>query len=246
MIAFPDTHRSFQRRLALLVATATLAGCAALPISAFAQAGQDSAQISTSAVNLIGWDGAEADSRGQLHMDDHGITFVQNGTPHPVAWSSVRRFAVEHTSRGLIRGAGGMAAGFAPLGAGQLYSAIRPEAQALSLLYVDDHQGLHAAVILLPSDSRKKVLMAFNRAGLQPSALLAQAADAQHDLRLDPSPEDRESVAGHGQQVCVLFPQATTQAMPAAYAAAVYEGPSLKELLDALSDLEARLNRLPA
>jgi hypothetical protein len=200
-------------RIALLLASMALAGPAAFA--------QEPAPFQSGAVNLIGWDGVAQGNHGQLRIDGQGLEFQRDGQAHRIAWANLRRFAIERTSRGLIRGTGGTIASFSPQGAGQLYSAIRPGAQALSLLYADDQQALHAAVVILPANCRDGVLAAFAAAGFQPATVLTLPADDQPGAHFVPAMRDPAGAVR--QDVRVAFPRATTDAMPAAYAAELYE-----------------------
>lgn len=218
----PSFRAPFGTRMALLVASLALAGYAAMPLEACARSAAGDGIVSTGAVNLIGWDGAPQGNHGELRLTGDGMDFVKDGADHRIAWSAIRRFSIEHTTRGLIRGTGGTLAGFAPQGAGQLYSAIRLGAEALSILYADEHQGLHAAVVILPRSSRDAVVQAFAHAGLQPADVLTlPPQEAQGD---DGATTPRQGdEAPQPAQIRIGFPEASTRAMPAAYAAELYE-----------------------
>ncbi|WP_454798532.1 DUF4410 domain-containing protein [Novosphingobium lindaniclasticum] len=123
------------------------------------------------AVNIIGFAGLAAGTAGRLEIDGDLIRFTGKTAYGVIPMDAVRGMSLEHSNKGLMRGVKGNVASMAPQ-AGQIYSMIRPGAETLTLFYVDERQGFHGAVLLLPKTSRQSVLQAFDQAGIQPASVM--------------------------------------------------------------------------
>jgi hypothetical protein len=206
--------------LALVLSIAMGAATAAMPGAARAQimAAGDAPMEIDGVVNIIGFDGVKPNSGGRLTFGNNGIAFVDGKTTGSIPFEAIRSFSIEHSNKGLMRGIKGTLAGFAPQGAGQLYSAIRPGAETVSLLYTDRNHALHGAVLIVPKKRRDDVLDAFARAGLAPgNPAMADAPDVSGRITHHPmAPGERPSVH-------VTLPDSSAQGLPAAYVAGIYE-----------------------
>jgi hypothetical protein len=203
-----------------------IAGCLALagPHAAFAQprhGSDDHGPIEIGdVVNLAGADLAEPGNVGVLTLGAGEILFTHGKTARAIPFDAIRAFAIEHSNTPLLRGTKGTLAGFAPQ-VGQLYSAIRPGAETLTLLYADRNHALHYAVLVLPKTRKDDTLRAFADAGLIPSngpvvALPDFAPPTGRYQAVRAMSQDRPTIR-------VAIPQADAEHIPAAYLAGIYE-----------------------
>jgi hypothetical protein len=171
------------------------------------------------AVNIVGFDGLAPGTAGRLEIDGDLIRFDGKTAHGTIPMDAVRVMSLEHSNKGLMRGVKGNVASMAPQ-AGQIYSMIRPGAETLTLFYVDEHQGFHGAVLLLPKTSRQSVLQAFDQAGIQPASFM--------DDRLgDSLRPDGVGLAARGHRprehsVRINLPGSNGK-LPPAFVAATYE-----------------------
>lgn len=168
------------------------------------------------AVNLLGFDAATPNSSGSLVFRHDDLVFAGSKSSGAIPFAAIRRLSIEHSNKGLLRGTKGTVASFAPQGVGQMYSLFRPGAETLTILYVDQTQGLHGAVVLLPKSSRDETLEAFARAGLQPDTPSPRDPAATRPGTRGPIPHDTPSLK-------VAFPASHAPGLPQAYVAAIYE-----------------------
>jgi hypothetical protein len=96
--------------------------------------------------------------RGELTLDKDGVAFATDKERDRIPFASIEAFAIEHSTRGLLRGTPDAVAGLAPEGAGLVYKAIRPGAQTLSIRYRDTRGAVHGAVLILPKKARDPVV----------------------------------------------------------------------------------------
>ena len=199
-------------------------GHRALPrIPARIPTGQIAGVTVDGAVNIIGFDGAKPDIAGRFTVDGHEVTFVTGKATYSIPFADIRSFTIEHSNKGLMRGIKGMMASFAPQGAGQVYSLFRPGAETLTLFYVDDHDGLHGAVLILPKSRKNDVLRAFADAGLTPAAApVGESPDAGRMADRD-MPATHPAMSPGRHSVQVALPVSSTRGVPAAYIAGTYE-----------------------
>lgn len=227
-------HHSLPR-LTLALSAATLALTSPLfPPAAFAQASIDvmgrrhvthremAPVVVEDAINIIGVDGMKPGSKGRLEIGAEGLTLANDKSNSIIPADAISFFAMDHSTKALMRGATGVLASLAPNGAGQIYSAIRPGAETLTIFYRDEDDALHGAVILLPKSSKEAVIRAFADLDLQPgdSARL-------EEMYADPAPQvpaarsqDRRRSARRA--VTIALPKANGL-MPPSFTAATYE-----------------------
>jgi|GEM_PF-1454630 len=225
--------------LALSAATVITLCPIVIPISAFAQndievMGRRPIERTRSArpivvddaINIIGFEDVKPGSKGRLEIGDDGIRLSNDKAEGLIPVDAIQFFAVEHGSKGLLRGTAGTLASLAPNGAGQIYSAIRPGAETLTLFYRDENDALHGAVILIPKSSKDETLSAFARLGIV-------SGDSSTLASIQRGPSDRRvwvPVMGHGDDpvtarrstVEIGLPLANDM-LPAAFTAATYE-----------------------
>lgn len=172
--------------------------------------------------NVIGLGDAKPGSHGELIFNATSITLDQEKTLTQIPYESVHSFTLENSTRPMLHGIGGSLASNAPNGFGELYSAIRPSATTLSLIYEDENDAIHAAVLILSKGGRDVVGEAFARLG--------RKADQQLGLRPGGTRNEARvadaATPATGRSVIVEFPQISGDAMktmPAAFVATLYE-----------------------
>lgn len=225
--------------LALSVATVMSVSPTLMPVSAFAQTdievvGRRHVEPGASirpvvvddAINIIGFEDMKPGAKGRLEIVDSGIRLINDKTEAEIPLDAIMAFAVEHTSKGLLRGTAGTLASLAPNGAGQIYSAIRPGAETLTLFYRDENDALHGVVILIPKSSKDETLSAFARLGIEPhdiASLETMQEEGRNGRVWVPAVSNRDDRGRGGRQsVQVALPQAN-DILPAAFTAATYE-----------------------
>lgn len=175
------------------------------------------------AINIIGMEGAKENGSGRLSFSERTITFLTDKTTSLIPMAAIRSVAIDHTSKPLLRGIAGTLAAFAPNGGGQVYGAIRPGAEMLTIFYKDEDKALHAAVMLLPKSSKPAVTEAFARVGVP------IMESPQIDDGLDrPVPQRRKAAlypAGGETRpaVMVTLPENDAVSVPTAFTASAYE-----------------------
>ncbi|HEX7858550.1 MAG TPA: hypothetical protein VF503_33105 [Sphingobium sp.] len=170
------------------------------------------------AVDLLGLDSLKSGTSGNLYLDKEALSFESDKGAVTVKLKAIRFFAVEHSTKALLRGTPSTMASFAPQGMGQLYSAIRPGAETLTIVYTDRNQAIHMAALSLPKDRKDAVLAVFANAGMGPGGVY-----------FAPQTEGKPRMTQKGtglfpEAVRVAFPQSSATNLPAAYLAAIYEG----------------------
>jgi hypothetical protein len=170
-------------------------------------------------VHLIGFDRVKSGSGGRLEFTGDTILLETDKASSTIAFRSVDFFAIEHSTKALMRGVKGKLAGLAPMGVGQLFNAVRAGSETLTLFYTDENDALHGAVVIIPSKSKEDVLLAFARAGLAPGEL--PKADTP-DVRQGVS-GNRLAVSGGRPSIRIALPETDAQLLPAAFTAGIYE-----------------------
>jgi hypothetical protein len=179
--------------------------------------------VTIKAINLIGFATIKAGGSGTIAIDEDSITFAEGHTSAVIPISAIHVFAISHTSKPLLRGVAGTLASLAPNGAGQIYSAVRPGAELLTIFYDDDTGGLHGAVLLLPSKAKAPLIGALAERGL--SAGESVAAMGERLSARSPSHFSAGAISEKGvsKAVMVNLPQTGGAPVPIEYTAAVYE-----------------------
>lgn len=172
-------------------------------------------------INLVGAVGAKENEKGSLRISDRAVAFISDRSTSTIPMGAIRSISLEHTSKPLLRGLAGTVAGLAPNGGGQVYGAIRPGAEMLTIFYGDEYGALHGVVLLLPKSAKAAVADAFARAGLQAES--AGMAEIAVDRRRMGIPRSRGASLGSRLAVVIAMPRSDSTAMPAAFAASAYE-----------------------
>lgn len=175
------------------------------------------------AINIIGVEGAKENESGRLTFLEGAVTFLTDKTTSVIPIAAIRSVAVDHTSKPLLRGVAGTLAGLAPNGGGQVYGAIRPGAEMLTIFYEDGDDALHGAVMLLSKSSKPAVIRAFARVGVP----IVESSQI-HDGLDRPVPQFRKAslYPSSGETrptVMVTLPENDAVAVPTAITASAYE-----------------------
>lgn len=174
-------------------------------------------------VNTLTFDVVKPGAVGELDVGHSRIVFNEHNKTITIPIAAIQSFSLEHSTRPLLRGMKGTIARFAPEGGGQLYSAIRLGTETLTVLYADQNQALHAAILVLPMRRKDDALRAFESAGLTPTTDLAAGTSSttppmERDASAKPAP-----APGQKPSILVLLPKSNAQGVPVAFLAGIYE-----------------------
>lgn len=173
--------------------------------------------------HLIGLEGVKANLYGELTFDDTSMQFKSGDLQNKVPLHSIRAFSIVRDNIALISGATGAVVGLAPFGIGQVTSAVRPSVDTLALLYTDENDAIHGAILLLPQGKGDEVSKKLATVGLTPR-------DYPKTGSLDNGPVENRSEAkkelaaerGHPSVQVKLFSE-SIDGIPAAFPLAAYE-----------------------
>ncbi len=171
--------------------------------------------------NFIGLEGWKRNATGDLVVDKSRMLFTSGDQSASIPLHSILSVKVTHDDVALIKGAMGTMASMAPYGAGQVFSAIRPASDTLTMLYRDRFHGIHASVINLPKgagDQVENTLLAFKVAvGEMPASTIFGRPESPISNKTVP-----RNAAGKPSVEVRLLSKAV-DGIPFSYAAAGYE-----------------------
>ena len=120
-------------------------------------------------VHVVGLEAVKPGASGDLIFDRAKLLFRAGETSASIAHRSILAFSIEHDDAALIKGTKGMIAGMAPYGVGQVFTAIRPSVDVLTLLYRDDFHAVHGSILILPKGEGDTVEAALAKVKLSPT-----------------------------------------------------------------------------
>lgn len=177
------------------------------------------------AVAVTGFGDMKPGAKGRLEIGQQGLRLANGKSEAWIPIQAVRFFALDHTTRALLRGVAGTLASLAPNGAGQIYSAIRPGAEYLTIFYSDENNALHGVVLLLPRSPREDVLRALTASGLESGDKTGLAGIADRAPDTDGA-NSRTAILTHRRDPrpdAVIAMPLANDLLPPAFAAASYE-----------------------
>ncbi len=173
-------------------------------------------------VDVVGVGALKSNSVGHLTVDQNKMVFSAGDSKTEIPLRSVLAFNVAHDNVALIRGAKGTIASMAPYGVGQVISAIRPNSDVLTVVYLDDARAVHGSVLILPQGRGDDVTQQFVRFGIIPrdypkaGPIPMESADKK-GLRRD------IEMAQGSPSIQVALLTTTEDGIPAAFPIGVYE-----------------------
>lgn len=174
-------------------------------------------------INIIGLEGAKSNGSGRLTISENDVVFLTDKTTSTIPISAIKSVAMDHTSKPLLRGIAGTLAGFAPNGGGQVYGAIRPGAEMLSLFYEDEDNALHTALMLIPKSSKPMVEDAFERVGMRFDEPMEEHRRASPKFLKTLKATNRPVSIEGRPAVTILLPESDGVPVPTAFIAGAYE-----------------------
>lgn len=175
-------------------------------------------------VHIVGLGTLGENSSGNASFSPEAITLRTGKSNAVIPLDAVRAFSIEHSNRTLLRGPAGSILGFAPKGMGQIYRAIRPGAETLTILYTDENEALHTAVMVVPKDRKDDVFEAMGRTNL-PSDPTLGGFHRTTPIAINGLYAAQRNSTFHTARPAVqlLMPRSSAEEMPSAFLAGIYE-----------------------
>jgi hypothetical protein len=173
--------------------------------------------------HLIGLEGVKPNLYGELTFDDNAMQFKSGDLQNKVPLQAIRAFSIVRDNVALIGGTTGAVVGLAPFGIGQVTSAVRPSVDTFALLYTDENNAIHGAILLLPQGKGGDVSKRLATVGLTPSDY-PKTGSLDNKPVANRSEVKKELAAEHGHpSVEVELFSESADGIPAAFPLTAYE-----------------------